>query len=179
MTARPRVILIGYGNPGRLDDGLGPELAARIERLALPGVRVESAYQLAVEDAATIAEYDVAIFADAATDSAGSFYFRAIAPEDGVTFSTHALTPPQVLGLARSLFGAATDGYVLGVRGHAFNAFGEGLSVEARADLAAAEGFIAERLQTGDFTTARAGGGSAAAARASAYEVELCRTERR
>lgn len=177
--ARPRVILIGYGNPGRLDDGLGPALAAHIERRALPGVRVESAYQLAVEDAATIAEYDVAIFADAATDSAGPFYFRAIAAEDGATFSTHALTPPQVLGLAHSLFGAATDGYILGIRGHVFNAFGEGLSAEARADLTAAVGFLAERLQTGEFTTVGAGGGAAAAARTSAYEVELCRTERK
>ena len=34
------MLLLGYGNPGRLDDGLGPALAAQVERLALPGVTV-------------------------------------------------------------------------------------------------------------------------------------------
>ena len=34
MIAAPRnVLLIGFGNPGRLDDGLGPALAAEIERV--------------------------------------------------------------------------------------------------------------------------------------------------
>ena len=30
------VLLLGYGNPGRLDDGLGPALAAQVECLACP-----------------------------------------------------------------------------------------------------------------------------------------------
>jgi hydrogenase maturation protease len=29
----PRVLVIGYGNPGRQDDGLGPAAAAEIEKL--------------------------------------------------------------------------------------------------------------------------------------------------
>ena len=47
-----KVLLIGYGNPGRLDDGLGPALAAAVEKLAIPGVTVDADYQLNVEDAA-------------------------------------------------------------------------------------------------------------------------------
>ena len=43
-----RILVIGYGNPGRRDDGLGPALAARLEALALPGVTVESDFQLAI-----------------------------------------------------------------------------------------------------------------------------------
>ena len=35
-----RTLLLGWGNPGRLDDGLGPALAETIERLALPGLTV-------------------------------------------------------------------------------------------------------------------------------------------
>ena len=33
-----RLLVIGYGNPGRLDDGLGPAFAAQVERLQLPDV---------------------------------------------------------------------------------------------------------------------------------------------
>lgn len=68
----PRVLVYGYGNPGRRDDGLGPalvrELAARgVADEAGPGARVvlESGYQLQVEDAALVAGFDAVIFADA------------------------------------------------------------------------------------------------------------------
>ncbi len=176
--AAPSVILIGYGNPGRLDDGLGPALAARIEQLRLPSVAVESAYQLVVEDAAAVAEYDIAIFADAATDAIRPWYFRQLEPAADFAFSTHALTPAAVLGLAHDLFGARTAGYLLGIRGHAFNAFGEGLSPEARTNLTLAVAFLADRLIRGDFPEAVTEGASAAA-EAPAFEVELCRTERK
>ena len=56
-TEAADILLIGFGNPGRLDDGLGPALADAIEKLALPGVTVESNYQLTVEDAAEIAKH--------------------------------------------------------------------------------------------------------------------------
>jgi DNA-binding response OmpR family regulator len=45
-----RVLVIGYGNPGRLDDGLGPALAETLQRLDLPGVTVDADYQLTAED---------------------------------------------------------------------------------------------------------------------------------
>jgi hydrogenase maturation protease len=34
MTARRRVLVLGYGNPGRQDDGLGPAAVAEIEKMA-------------------------------------------------------------------------------------------------------------------------------------------------
>ena len=37
-----KTLLIGYGNPGRLDDGLGPALAEAVAKLAIPGVTVEA-----------------------------------------------------------------------------------------------------------------------------------------
>jgi hydrogenase maturation protease len=68
MTEAPRtVLLLGYGNPGRLDDGLGSELAARVQALGLPGVTVDSDYQLCLEDAEAVSRHDVVVFADAAT----------------------------------------------------------------------------------------------------------------
>ena len=44
------VLLYGYGNPGRLDDGLGPALARELAaRHPAEGVTIETGYQLQVE----------------------------------------------------------------------------------------------------------------------------------
>ena len=47
-----RVLVIGYGNPGRQDDGLGAAVIERLEALGLEGVTVDADYQLNIEDAA-------------------------------------------------------------------------------------------------------------------------------
>ena len=71
-----KVLLIGYGNPGRLDDGLGPALAAKIEKLNIDNVDSDSDYQLTVEDAVDIHSHDIVIFADADVSCNSSFYFK-------------------------------------------------------------------------------------------------------
>jgi hydrogenase maturation protease len=139
---RKRTLLIGYGNPGRRDDGLGPAMAAALEALRLPGLTVEVDYQLIVEHAALAAEHDIVVFADAAVSGPEPFYFRRIEPKSECSFSTHSLSPAGVLALARELFGATCRGYVLGIRGYHFDEFGEELSWPARANLAAAVKFV-------------------------------------
>ena len=146
----PRILVIGYGNPGRCDDGLGPALAAELEHLALPNVTIDADYQLTVEHAAAAAEHDVVIFADAAVDGPEPFRFTRIESSSELSFSTHSVEPPEVLGLAQSLFGTCPAGFVLGMRGYTFNEFGEELSAAARANLAAAVEFLRHILQEGD-----------------------------
>jgi len=145
------VLLLGFGNPGRLDDGLGPALAAQVELLGLPGMTVQSDYQLCLEDAEAAARHDVVIFADAATSGVEPFSFRRVVPVASVGFSTHSLQPEQVLGLAHRLFGARTDGYTLGIRGYAFNEYEESLTEQGKANLAAAVAFIREAHEQGSF----------------------------
>jgi hydrogenase maturation protease len=150
-----RILLIGYGNPGRLDDGLGPALAAALDELRLPGVTIDADYQLTVEDAASVAEHDVVVFADADVAGPEPFWLRRIEPDPdpapAVSFSSHSVEPEQILALAHRLFGARTQGYVLAIRGYAFNDFGEGLSEKARANLAAALQFIEPLLRRRSF----------------------------
>ena len=136
------ILLIGYGNPGRQDDGLGPALAGAVERMAIAGVTVEAAYQLSVEDAAAVAEHDVVVLADAARCGPSVFSFGRIEPEVRSSFSSHSVSPGALLGLAEELFGAKTNGYLLGIRGYAFDAFGEWLSPASARNLAAAVAFI-------------------------------------
>ena len=52
-----RILVLGYGNPGRQDDGLGPAVAAGIDSLGWPGVSTLDAYQLNIEDAIDVAAH--------------------------------------------------------------------------------------------------------------------------
>ncbi len=134
-----RILVIGFGNPGRGDDGLGPALADRLEALHLPGVTVESDYQLAVEHASLAAEHEIVIFADAAVDAEEAFYFRPLtAAPSRPGFTSHGISPAEVLYLAGTCYGSYPAGYLLGIRAHDVEAFREGLSSGAEQDLAAA-----------------------------------------
>jgi hydrogenase maturation protease len=140
------ILLIGFGNPGRLDDGLGPALAAEAERWSLPGLTVDADYQLTVEDAADIARHDVVIFADASVNGQEPFYVEHVTPRQSEGFSTHSVEPDALMDLAQRLFGATTRGYILGIRGYDFNEFGEGLSAKAQDNLRAASEFLRASL---------------------------------
>lgn len=150
MTPDTRVLIIGYGNPGRCDDGLGMALAERLEALALPGVAVETRYQLNVEDADDVAKHDVVVFLDACLCAPPPFFFRTLEPRAGTReFTTHSLAPEGVLGLAHDLYGAATRGYALAVRGYDFHDFGEELSPDATANLEQALAYLVGMLEPG------------------------------
>jgi hydrogenase maturation protease len=153
-TETPRVLLIGYGNPGRQDDGLGPALARAVETLGLPGVTVDADYQLTVEDAEAAARHDVVVFADAARKGPEPFSFRRIEPRTQVSFSTHSVAPEAVLGLAGELFAARTEAYLLGIRGYDFDVLEEALSPRAVENLAAAIGFLEPVLRDRSFRDA-------------------------
>ena len=154
VSRRQNVLVIGYGNPGRLDDGLGAAMAEAVEAMDLPGVTVEADYQLSVEHAEMVSRHSAVIFADADTQCAEPFSFARITPEAQQRFTTHSVSPQAVLALAHDLFAAETTGYLLGIRGYAFNEFGQGLSDAAARNLAAATDFIERTLRRGLFAQA-------------------------
>jgi hydrogenase maturation protease len=148
MASSPRtILLLGYGNPGRRDDGLGPALAARLARLDLPGVRVETDYQLQVEDAPLIAEHDIVIFADATVRGDEPFTLRPVAPSGDISFTTHSVSPGALLALARDHFDSTAEGWALAIGGLDFDGFGERLSAEAQVNLDLAVEFLTARLE--------------------------------
>ncbi|MBN1852976.1 MAG: hydrogenase maturation protease [Pirellulales bacterium] len=148
MILRGDILLIGYGNPGRLDDGLGPAFASAAEKLGLKHVAVESCYQLAVEHAEMVSRHDVVVFVDADIGGPEPFHFRRLEPKVDADFSTHRMMPETILGLAHNLFGATTIGYSLGIRGYQFDDFGESISSQARTNLNAAFEFLETALQS-------------------------------
>lgn len=140
-------LLIGFGNPGRGDDGLGPALADRIESLALPNVGVEVDYQLAPEHAAAAARSTRVIFADASMSGTGPFTFQRIEPRQVLSFSTHGLQPRDVIALAETLAGRPVIGYLLAIRGYSFEPFTESLTTRAQRNLGRATTFTLRFLR--------------------------------
>lgn len=152
MSSSRRVLIYGFGNPGRCDDGLGPALATALEGLGPPGVSVEANYQPVLEDAATIADHDAVLFVDAALAAEAPFELhRVCADASGAGFSTHSVRPAALLALAEALMGRHVMGYLLAIRGYDFNEFREGLSSRAERNLAAALQFVREGLRARNF----------------------------
>jgi hydrogenase maturation protease len=146
--ATDSVLVYGYGNPGRGDDGLGPAFAAAVEALHLPGVVVDANYQLTVEDAADIGGYGAVVFVDAAMQGPEPFWFTRV-DDSAVTsigWTSHSVTATQVVALARELFVSKAAAYALGIRGYEFADLGEGLSVRASANLDVAVAFARTAL---------------------------------
>jgi hydrogenase maturation protease len=150
----PNILFIGYGNPGRLDDGLGPALASRIEEASLKGLTVEADYQLAVENAFDVSRHDIVIFADAAVKGREPFFFKEIRSRSPMSISSHSVSPEAVLFFAERMFHSKARAYVLGIRGYEFNDFEERLSERAQQNLEEAFQFIANLIASDNFSSA-------------------------
>lgn len=156
MTASPRTLVLGWGNPARGDDGLGPALvdllAGSQECGAAEQLTVESDYQLQIEDAAELARHDRVVFVDADRRGEEPFSCRRLGPaEGGLSFTSHSVSPGALLALARDLFGRQPEAWMVGIRGYRFGGFDEGLSPEAEANLGRAAEFLRCALRQGSF----------------------------
>lgn len=124
------VLLVGYGNPLRSDDGLGPEIAARIARLKLPGVETRTAHQLGVELAEEIVRFDLTILVDASQDGP-PVRLRPVTGASPHSASSHHLTPECLQALVERIYGVRPRLYACTVRADDF-ALGAALSPAAR-----------------------------------------------
>ena len=142
-----RLVVFGWGNDARGDDGLGPLLLARVARAAWAEVRTIEDFQLQIEHALDLEGADLALFLDAGKGTPAPFAFAEIEPDRGATFTTHALAPEAVLDVyARALGKAPPPAFTLCVRGEQFE-LGQGLSPEASARLEAAWSFVNELMR--------------------------------
>jgi len=148
-SARP-VLVYGYGNPGRQDDGLGIALVDRLESWAaaekIGGLAFDSNYQLNAEDALAVAESRAVVFVDATGEGEGPFEFRRLAPQAAIAFSTHAMAPEGVLAFAAELYGARPPAWMMAIRGHAWEP-NEPPTAAALLNLAAAQEFLQSWLR--------------------------------
>jgi hydrogenase maturation protease len=133
-----QILIYGYGNPGRQDDGLGIALTERLEDWVsnnqIIGVEFDNNYQLNIEDAAAIAQKDLVIFADASDEDIEGFCLSQVTGSTKVSFTTHAASPGYVLQLCKELFQKEPLVLLLHIKGYEW-ALQEGLSKQARENL--------------------------------------------
>ena len=125
------ILIVGYGNPGRQDDGLGPQIVAELERLRLPGLALDADYQLSIEHADDLRQVRKAIFVDAAVRGPEPFQVRSLEPSRGIEFTSHTLGPEAVLAICADTYRYTPEALLVAVRGYSFE-FAEGLTEKAR-----------------------------------------------
>lgn len=120
-AANHDVLVIGYGNELRGDDGLGPYIAGRIELRKIPGVRVLRLHQLTPELSADLAAAQAAIFIDAQSHDRGEgSVVRSIEPAAQEMLMTHSFNPQSALAISQILYGRAPPAWMATVTGDDF-----------------------------------------------------------
>ncbi len=132
------ILLIGYGNPLRGDDGVGWRVAeAAAELLPDPPVTVLTVQLLTPELADPISRAERVIFIDAAAegepgevrcfpvDAAGAGSAR-------LAIGSHEVSLDRLLGMAAELFGRCPPAYMVTVAGESFEV-SEGLTAGVEA----------------------------------------------
>ena len=145
-----KTLLYGYGNPGRMDDGLGNcfvnELQQWIDQEDIKNIHTDSNYQLNIEDAEKISAYDRVIFVDASKEAIEQFSFTKVdAGKARVEFTMHAVSPAYVLYLCEDLFQKSPETYLLHIKGYEWD-FHETLTTRAQQNMKDALTFIKEKI---------------------------------
>jgi hydrogenase maturation protease len=143
------ILVYGYGNPGRQDDGLGYELVRKLERWrdenSFQEIDTDTNYQLNIEDAEIISRYKLVIFVDASTEEIDNFILTPVTGETEIAFTTHAASPGYIVKLCQDLFNVNPDVYLLHIKGYEWE-FKEELTKEAGKNLEKAFVYITEVL---------------------------------
>ncbi len=136
-NSEEKLLIYGIGNVGRQDDGLGIRLVEILEGASLPSsVTLESNYQLNIEDALLISDYDVVLFVDASMEQSDleSFSIRGVYPSAHASFSTHEMSIEGVLALCEELYNKKPRTFLLALKGYEWG-ISEEMSQGARENL--------------------------------------------
>ena len=118
-----RILVVGYGNPMRSDDGLGWQIAVELFRTnRSPDVEVLPCHQLTPELAPAVSRADAVIFVDCEQGGTpGEICCREVRSESIPVSFTHHLTPGALLALSSELFGACPRACLLSIQGKEYS----------------------------------------------------------
>lgn len=146
-----KILVYGYGNPGRQDDGLGVLLSEKIEEWAIEqnlkdNIDTDSNYQLNIEDAYMLNNYDLVIYADASVEEIESCLFEQIEPIINPQFTSHSVSPEFVIGLCQEIYGAIPTTYLLHIKGYEWEFLGD-MTQKANANLNKAFELVKQKIE--------------------------------
>jgi len=147
-TSSGPILVIGYGNTLRRDDGLGPLAADLVAARGWPGVSSLSVHQLLPELADPIASARLVVFVDIRiADDHDAVRVEPIRPRAGRGGPTaHESNPASLLAMARAVFGRCPEAWLVSVPASDLG-LGEGLSPQANRGLDDALTVIEQLLQ--------------------------------
>lgn len=123
------LLIIGYGNSLRSDDGLGCHATRELLRTVdSAGVEIISCGQLTADLAEPISHAGQVLFIDAAhSGPAGQVICKRVTPTSEAAAFSHQLSPEALLGITLVLFGACPEATLFSIAGQSFE-FGDSLS---------------------------------------------------
>jgi hydrogenase maturation protease len=131
IDPQPSVLIIGYGNDLRSDDGVGRRVAEAMSQNPSPEVRTLSVHQLTPELAEPLAAADLAIFVDAyPVETDAPVEVIELVPSGTEQMTSHGSSPQNLLAIAQQLYGRCPQAWWVWVPGVNF-AVGDRLSATA------------------------------------------------
>ncbi len=144
-----QILVIGYGNPLRGDDGFGSLAARYLEERRIPALEVAIFHQLNPELAEQFHGRDHLIFLDAvAGDEPGTLCATRVEPCDLSSSGMHHFEPGSLLAIARAIYGEAPPATLITATACSFD-HGDEISRELREAAARAAEAIALAVASG------------------------------
>jgi hydrogenase maturation protease len=142
----PGTLIIGIGNAGRTDDGLGWAFLEAVEHDFLGSLVWR--YQLQIEDADLIRNANQVLMVDATRESVETgFYWKKVLPVSDPTFTSHSLSPGMVGFLCQVLYERSPEILLLAIAGSDWELH-NGLSLQGRRHLDLAVSSFRSNLAT-------------------------------
>jgi hydrogenase maturation protease len=143
-----KLVIIGYGNPSRGDDAIGPLLLNKIADCNFENISCFEDFQLQIIHSLDLEGMDMALFIDAGMNTQAPFFFKQIhASGELITHTSHSLAPQTVLDIYIKIKGKTPPpAFLLCVAGESFG-LGDDLSQNGQINLNQAWDFILPLLQ--------------------------------
>lgn len=129
VSRENKILVIGYGNPARQDDGIGEYIVNRLYE-ELKYIDVITLQELGPEISEDISGYELVFFIDAGIEQEEEFVVREIIPAYKSPIFSHHISPEAILALTKELFKVTPKAYLVSVKGYDFD-FGFEISDKA------------------------------------------------
>ncbi|WP_428609827.1 hydrogenase maturation protease [Sedimenticola sp.] len=150
---RAVVAVIGYGNPSRGDDAIGPcllDLLTEYREDLQQHYEAITDFQLQIEHVTDLQQRELLLFVDASVSAPAPFGFSRLTPQRDHSYSSHSLSPATLLSVYTEVYKVTPPpAYLLAIPGYRFE-LGTPLSHQAAGHLEQAVDFVRALLDRPD-----------------------------